>query len=255
VAASACGRAAEVSDAVPEAGAIYDARPGNLARCSGDTEEAVDAPVAASDCIVTMPADVTPGTPICPMGFDPPSPCTWTGIVAAEATCTTVAPPAFFKGQPPPPPTLKVEIGAVGDCDRFQPYSPGQWVPMVHGGQNGFHVWVGFRVRIDELDDPKPKVQTDVQLYRGCTNHGLSLRPIVYPTRRADGSYVFGSAEFSGVDVRLTQDGAEVKDLWTSDFCNQYYDIHLAVREMKSGRWGESWVRVRTYDTPVKSAP
>jgi hypothetical protein len=235
--------------------AIYDARPGNLAVCGADVNTMVDVPAAASDCTVAMPAGVTEGTQVCPIGFEPPSPCTWTGVVAQEPTCTPCAGPSFFKGELPPPATLKVEIGAVGAGDVFHPFGPGQWVPMVHGEQGGFHVWVGFRVRIDELDEPKGKFQTDVQLYRGCSNQGLSLRPVAYADRRPDGSYVHGSAAIPGDDVRFTMAGAEVKNLWTSDFCNQYYDIHLAVREMKTGRWGESWVRVRTYDTPVKASP
>lgn len=164
----------------------------------------------------------------------------------------TFAEPAFFKGETPPKPTLFVELGVVGSDGVFTAYQDGQWVPFAHGVQCGFHMWTALRFKVPGLTEPKIKVQVAVTGHEGCAIKAVQNAPQVYPKLGGDGLYVVGDAVLPGLQMLFVKDpvtlaGSKSKDAWT--YCNRWYDLRAAVREPKSGLWGQASVRVRAYDT------
>ena len=164
-------------------------------------------------------------------------------------------PPALFKGATPPPPTLQVQTGAADASGAFVPYQDGDWLGMFHGVQGGFHINVGLRVVVPGLTVDKAKVQMEVRTYDGCSLVGYSLAPVVYPLQQPDGSYVFGTLESPGVQGIFVNDCKEgLKGTASKDFCNRWFLLRVAVRELSTGLWGEQALRFRTFDVSNKGS-
>ncbi len=229
---------------------------GHPAAGGGDVDGGAAVDVALAADVSAVQDAVAAG--VCP-GPQKPTADTYTGDVPYPAAplCTR-PPPKFFKGAPPPAKTIDFEVGVVrppagatptADTPGiFEPYSDGAWVSMDHGPQGGFHVWLALKLAFAS-PDPQLKVQLEATLLSGCSEIGHTVAPVVYPKLQAGGaSYQLGSAGVPGVYV-VFDEGGDVKSSSSKAYCNRWYDLYVAVREMKSGKWGDRAVRIRTYDT------
>jgi hypothetical protein len=222
---------------------------------SADTTSDIagDADIDASD---DVGIDAGPAK-LCPVTNKPPAANEdWGAPVKADTSgCSKIA-PAFFKGEPPPPESLKIEIGVVDESGTFVPYAQDGWVPMTHGAQGGFHVFVAIRYTFAGATEPKQKVQIEGQLYDSCELTGYGLAPVVYPANVGGNVYVFGEVGAPGMIVIFNKPGTVTgqKSSASVDFCNRYFDLRVSAREFKSGKWGSNMVRIRTYDTPHDNA-
>lgn len=260
-AAMACAGADAAADGTDAAAPFDDttAQPADTRGASGSRDSAGAADVIADAAAVTATAADGAAAadaavrPYCP-GPAPPAADAATGIGPMPAPLACQAPLAeLFKGVAPGPASVQVELG-VNDVVQgaFVPYQLGQWAPMVHGFQGGFHVNVAIRLRSKALQDPKLKVQAELRLYDGCGVVGHGVTPMIWPQRDAGGDYLFPPLESSGVELRfLHQDGTNIQSGSSQDFCNRWYLLRAVVREWKSGAWGETTVTLRTYDTPA----
>lgn len=213
--------------------------------------EVVDGPASVSvDCAAFDPDVTAPVAPFCP-GPTQPAPDADTGdITLPRSACCQREDPLFFKGEPPPPQSLAITLGRVTDAGKFQTWPQGVWVPMEYGGNGGFHIWVAMLFALPGATEPKRKVQADVTLYDGCRLVGYAFQPTIYPVRQTDGTYRQGDPNSPGLAVRFVDTGeATGKSVAPKDACNRWFDVRVALRDLKSGAWGEATVRVRTYDT------
>ncbi len=212
---------------------------------SGACPPANDA--TAADSATTGSSDAY----ICPSPSEP-GPDTYVGDVPQPPTWScAVEPPDFFKGKPPPATTLAIEIGAVAQDGSFKPHVEGGWIPMVHGPQGGFHIFAGMRVKVPGATLPKLKLQVEARLWDGCKIVGYGVAPVVYGNVQ-DGSgtqtYVVGEAAVPGPLVIFDDGGTGVKSSQAWYYCNRWYDLRVAMRDVLTGAWGHAMVRVRTYD-------
>lgn len=172
--------------------------------------------------------------------------------------CGDAAAPAFLKGAGAGPATIPVEVGIVDANGVFQPYQSGDWVPMVHGAQGGFHVWAALRMDVKGAAGAKIKMQSETLLWGECDLVGEAPAPVIYPSLVAGTSYVMGNQFMPGLQVRFAAAGAATKQASSSSsgaFCNRWYRLRAAVRDWKSGAWGQTQLWVRTYDTAGAKTP
>ena len=61
---------------------------------------------------------------------------------------------------------------------------------------------------------------------------------------------VLGSWETPGIEMRFATDetGSEANTAVIGKFCNRWYELRVAVRDMGSQKWGATVVRLRAYD-------
>ncbi|MBM4344058.1 MAG: hypothetical protein FJ100_11885 [Deltaproteobacteria bacterium] len=207
---------------------------------SADATAAQDATATASDSH-NCPFPTEPG-PDADVG-QVPEPAAW--------SCPT-DPPEFFKGNAPPPATLAIEVGAVKPDGAFKVYKDGVWVPMVHGPQGGFHIYAGVRVQLPGATMPKAKLQVEARLWDGCKIVGYGVAPVSYGGLQPGSkppTYVVGESAMPGTLVIFDDGGTGVKSTQSWYYCNRWYDLRVAVRDVLTGAWAQSQVRVRTYDT------
>ena len=228
----------------PDAGTVTDASVGADAGEAIDVQ-AADAASADTGSAKDTGGKICPGPTKPPVGFD-------AGVVPEPdvSTCKW-SDPDFFKGAKPPAETLAIQIGQVDSTGTFNPFVPKQWVGMDHGIQGGFHLTLAFRFKLPGNKDPILKVQIEPYLYGGCELQGFGNAPVVYPKAVAGDWFQFGNKLNPGIQVRFGVPGVgkEVKSSSSFDFCNEWYEMRVAVRDMKSGKWGSTSVRLRTYDT------
>ncbi len=233
-----------VVDTSSDASATSDT--GALSDGGADSDGAGDglAPTDADALSDTLSGGVCPGP-------EPPGPDTFVGDVPQPDTssCPSKPDPAFFKGAKPPKPTLLVEIGVVSGSGTFVAYTNGDWVPMVHGAQGGFHVWAAIRVDVPGAKGAQIKVQAETQAYDVCDLTGFAPNPVIFPTQVAGVTYQQGTQFVPGLQVRFVTKSGEAKSSSSKAFCNRWFDLRVSVRDLGSGAWGQRSVRVRTYDT------
>lgn len=260
--ALACGLAAGCSPGVdevpPDAAGLSDAdaTAGDLVAGDGDADVAAPGDVSAVDgaADATLAADSSASCP----GPEKPGPDTFVLDAPQPSTATcTWEDPAFFKGAKPPPQFLDFEVGTVDKAGKFIVYADGDWVPMVHGTQGGFHVWAALHLKVPGTAVAKLKLQVEPILWDGCMLAGFGYAPTVYALPQPDGSYLLGDSEAPGTRVFFTgAGGQEVKSATSVDFCNRWMDLRVSAREMlpggQFGAWGKRTVRVRTYDQKTK---
>ena len=236
--------APDADAALVDAGAVTDAAVDTAAGLA-------DTSTALTDTGATLPDATTPVG--CPGPTQPAADASWGDVPVPDAVGCAHEDPLFFKGAPPPAPTLGVEVGTVNAAGVFVPYQEGDWVPLVHGSQGGFHLWAGLRVKLPGSTVPKAKLQADMGVFAGCAQVSFGNNPAIYPERHADGSYVLGSAETPGLQMRFSADesGSEANSAVVTKFCNRWYVLRVAVRDVASQKWGAAAVRLRAYDTSV----
>ncbi|MSP90365.1 MAG: hypothetical protein EXR79_00940 [Myxococcales bacterium] len=190
---------------------------------------------------------------VCPGPAKPAADASWGDVAVPDTAGCAKEDPQFFKGTAPPPQSLAIEVGVVNPGGVFVPYQDGDWVPLVHGSQGGFHVWAGLRFKLPGSAVPKAKLQTDMVVRAGCAQVAYGNNPVIYPELQGDGSYVLGNAATPGLEMRFSADetGSEVNSAIVGKFCNRWYELRVAARDMATQKWGTASVRVRAYDTSV----
>ncbi len=248
---------AAVDSGVLDASAVVDVPVVvDAAGLPADTSDAAapahDATAAVADAAVIDTPVATSDTYICPSPTEPGPDANVGNVPMPPKWSCPVDPPEFFKGKPPPAATLTVELGAVAPNDAFKVYQENAWVPMVHGPQGGFHIYAGLRVKVSGATLPKLKLQVEPRLWDGCKIVGYGVAPVSYGTLQAGmdpPTYVIGEAAVPGTLVIFDDGGTGVKSSQSLYYCNRWYDLRVAVRDVLSGQWGQAQVRLRTYDT------
>lgn len=196
------------------------------------------------------PADTTDaGGKFCP-GPDEPEPnAKIADVPKPDTSICKWGDPKFFKGAKPPAQTLVIEIGRVDATGAFQTYKDGDWVALDHGEQGGFHLTAAVRLKLPGVTLPKIKVQFEPETYSGCKLQGYGNAPTVYPVLKDGGWYQVGSKFTAGIQVVFGVPGAIPKSNVSFGYCNEWLDLRAAVRDVKSGKWAQIAVKLRTYDT------
>ena len=208
-----------------------------------------DVATALADAAMALPAAPT-NAALCPGPTKPAADANWGDVHVPDTAGCAQEEPQFFKGAPLPPKQLTVELGAVNSSGVFVPYQDGDWVPLNHGLQLGFHVWASLRVNLPGSTVPKAKLQTDMGIFAGCVQVSYGDYSVVYPTLHSDGSYFVGTAETPGIEMRFSYDpeGKPASPYAMHKVCNNWYELRAAVRDMASQKWGAASVRLRAFD-------
>lgn len=216
--------------------------------------DTVTAPDTASDT-ASAPDTADAGGKFCP---GPTKPKTTDNIPVVPKPDTSTCKwkdPKMFKGAKPPPPTLLVELGHVDNAGAFHTYKDGDWAALDHGVQGGFHLTAAVRLKLPGVTLPKIKVQFEPELFSGCELQGFGNAPTVYPELTDSGWYQKGSKLTPGIQVRFGVPGKSLKSDVSFGFCNEWFDLRAAVRDVATGQWGKVSVKLRTYDTKAGIKP
>ena len=143
------------------------------------------------------------------------------------------------------PPSLVVEVGVADAAGQFQPYQDGQWVPLSHGAQCGFHVWAAFRVTLPGGGTAKQEVDAKGRAYAACGLVGSSFENAasVHADSAVAGAVTNASALKPGLTVAFV-------DKSIAPFCGHWVHVAVEVRDPTSNAWGRGERLLRLYDGP-----
>tara|TARA_B100001094_G_scaffold321236_1_gene368629 strand:+ start:1146 stop:1925 length:780 start_codon:yes stop_codon:yes gene_type:complete len=156
--------------------------------------------------------------------------------------------PKFFPSDPPAV-TLQVDVGTHDPkTGQFVPYVDGQWLPMVHGPQGGFHVFAAIRVTLPGQSDPIVKLQSEAIGWVDCEPVALGQQPVIFVKPDGGGGYTTATISHAGTLVIFP---VQSKDSW--QYCGKWVELMVRVKDIAKGTWGQTHLSVRLYDT--KDAP
>jgi hypothetical protein len=102
----------------------------------------------------------------------------------------------------------------------------------------------------DVSEAPPQKLQLEAWVADGCEKRAIAKQPVVwgYPAANppAPGGSLYGNTE-DGVFGALLYYG--IPSIESVGFCNAWMKLHIRVRHVQSGAWGEAARWVRLYDT------
>ena len=179
----------------------------------------------------------------------PPSPDAYVADIPepSSAQCQWTA-PKFFPDKAPAP-SLKVEVGTHDPATgAFVPYSDGQWLPMVHGPQGGFHVFAAIRVQLPGQSAAVVKMQSEAIGWIDCKEVALGQQPVIFVKPDKGGGYTTATLSHAGTLVIFP---VQSKDSW--QYCGKWIELMVRVKDVVSGAWGQTHLTVRLFDT--KDAP
>lgn len=179
----------------------------------------------------------------------PPGPDAKVAVMAKPDTSACKWPPPKFLGktQEGAKPTLLLEVGTHDPLTgHFVPYVDGQWLPLVHGSQGGFHVYAAIQVAIPDETAPVIKLQSEARGFEGCEMVAAGQQPVVYasPDPTAPGRYTTASKTNPGTRVIFGVTSDEV-----GLYCGHWFSLVVRARQVGSAAWGERRVTFRSYDT------
>lgn len=225
VPATDAGRGAATDADTPDAAATD----GNVAAAADSGPDVVDAATQAPQlCFDALPAETAAVVDV-----PPPD----------GAGCDLKSPMVAW--QVAGPPTLAVEVGVGDAAGQFHPYLDGQWVPLAHGAQCGFHVWAAFRVTLPGSATAKQEVDAKGRAYSACGQVASSFEndASVHADPGAAGTVTNASALKPGLTVAFI-------DKSIQPLCGQWVRVVVEVRDPKSTAWGRGERLVRLYDGP-----
>ncbi len=193
------------------------------------------------------------GPQVCFHGAPPGPNANVADVPQADFTKCKLPTPSFFGTTcVVPSPTLKVELGTHNPVTgAFVPYVDNQWLPMVHGPQGGFHVYVATRVTIPwgAGFDPVVKLQAEIQGYAGCKLAAAGKQPVLYAhaEKLKTGVYTTASTTSAGTLVVFP-----VSSGLSHLYCGIWLELVLRVRVFGTNKWGQATLTVRTYDMKKK---
>lgn len=224
---------AQDASASADGAGTVDAADTNIAD-SADSAAAVDTAAAATSCFIGAPPGSTANV------LELPKPT----IACAEFDKPMFANPGDTYGKP----TLTVEIGAVDvKTGVFAPYKDGDFIPNATGGQDGFHVWVGFRVTLPGKTASKVAVNAHGRGLDSCAPVAFGAANNYYASKdpsKAD-AYRFALGADKNPGFTLVFQNKARKD--SIDWCGKWLDIRVHVLDPATKEWGMAGVLVRVW--------
>ena len=216
---------------------------------SDDLDTALDVDVEdAGDAALADSTEDDAGPQTCFVNAPPGPDASVADVPQPDFSACTLGPPSFFKaGETIAKPSLKVELGTHDPTTgAFVPYVDDQWLPMVHGPQGGFHVFLATRVTLPGVSEAFVKLQGESLGYAGCKPAAIGKQPVMYanPDTTVANAYTTATKTSAGTLVIFP-----VPSGLSHLYCGIWLELVVRVRQFGSDAWGESNLTVRLYDT------